>query len=239
MFSVDTTSASALCWSGERSSLRARSRAMSEAEHPIPPRLNVCTSERKPKRLTSMAEREGVGQKREQLTTRIETSCGATRVASSSCSTALNIMHSASSLAPRMQSESRSASTASWPTSSRKMEGGKSERSEMEEVRRIFSWNCSDLAVKHSPPSRWRAARLSARKRSYATGSPAVLRGSPPTEACRYVLKSTSSTSGLLLIHSTVSSHTDAASTSAAAETEPRWAKVASLSAAISARAKA
>ena len=74
MFSVETTSA---YFSGSVFSRRcARPMAMTPALQPMPPRLNDRMSSRILKRLTSMADREGVGQKREQLTTRMSMSLG-------------------------------------------------------------------------------------------------------------------------------------------------------------------
>ena len=74
MFSVDTTRA---YFSGSVFNRRcARPMAMTPALQPMPPRLNDKMSSRILKRLTSMADREGVGQKSEQLTTRMSMSLG-------------------------------------------------------------------------------------------------------------------------------------------------------------------
>mmetsp|Transcript_24464 Transcript_24464/g.76834 ORF Transcript_24464/g.76834 Transcript_24464/m.76834 type:complete len:244 (-) Transcript_24464:453-1184(-) len=192
IFSVDTTSASVLRCSCDRSSRRARSIEMTEAEQPMPPRLKDSTSDRMRKRLTSMAESDGVGQKSEQLTITMPMSSGAVPVDSSSCSTARHIIASASSRAPRIFRASRSASLPYWPHVGGKMAGGKMEASEMPDVFMIFSWNSIDCSLKHGWSSGLRASRDSSRKRSYTTGSPASADGSPPaTSLWRYVLKST------------------------------------------------
>eukprot|EP00967_Tisochrysis_lutea_P107067 scaffold164769_cov30-Tisochrysis_lutea.AAC.1 len=153
---------------------------MTEAEQPIPPRLKESTSERMRKRFTSIAESEGVGQKREQFTITMPMSSGGVPVASSTCSTARHIIASASSRAPLMLSASRSASLPYWPHLGGKMAGGKMESSEMPDVFMIFSWNSMERSVKHGSSNGLRARRDSSRKRLYVTGSPASADGSPP-----------------------------------------------------------
>nr|ACR36900.1 unknown [Zea mays] len=74
MISVDTTSAFEFGCTCSMS--LARSMEMSPALHPIPDRLKLRTLLRSLYLLTTMADSEGVGEKRLQLTTRMSTSLG-------------------------------------------------------------------------------------------------------------------------------------------------------------------
>ena len=169
----------------------ARSIAITPAEQPMPPRLYETTSARILKRLTSIAESDGVGQKSEQLTTRTPMRSGGVRVAASTSSTARNIICSASARAPAMHSATRSASAPNLPGVSGMTPSGKTERSEMHDVRSIRSWKSRLSFVKHALPSVCCARRDSRRKASYVAAAPAVFASGPPTILCRYVLKST------------------------------------------------
>jgi hypothetical protein len=59
------------------------------ALHPIPPKLNVSMSSRRPKWLTTMADMDGMGQKVEQFTTSTPISRAATPVLAKTSATAL------------------------------------------------------------------------------------------------------------------------------------------------------
>lgn len=97
MSSVETTTASEqglFC-----SSSAARSTDRSEAEQPWPERLKVRQLERKPNRLEAIAQREGVGEKREQLMIRKSTCFGFRPVLSKSRCSVEQMTVSASCLA--------------------------------------------------------------------------------------------------------------------------------------------
>mmetsp|Transcript_96216 Transcript_96216/g.276431 ORF Transcript_96216/g.276431 Transcript_96216/m.276431 type:complete len:279 (-) Transcript_96216:579-1415(-) len=141
MFSVEITNARAPGWFCNN--CLAKSTEITFAEQPMPPRLYVRTSCRKQNSLHTNAQREGVGQNREQLMMRMSIAVGRTPVRCRTSLTSVKITSFASSRADAIPASKTPAESFIV-----KMPGGQCVDSPVPELSKMRFWNSSESGEK-------------------------------------------------------------------------------------------